>query len=111
VPPRGVYDAVDWPVIVLLASLLPVAGAMQATGTADLLARVLLDNIAHGDAMVGLAVILVTTMILTDLMNNAATAAVIARAKATNAPGRRYQGLTAATTLGPFSITRLGSSS
>jgi len=78
VPPRGVYDAVDWPVIVLLASLLPVAGAMQATGTADLLARVLLDNIAHGDAMVGLAVILVTTMILTDLMNNAATAAVMA---------------------------------
>lgn len=78
VPPRAVYDAVDWPVIVLLASLLPVAGAMQATGTADLLARVLLDNIAHGDAMVGLAVILVTTMILTDLMNNAATAAVMA---------------------------------
>jgi di/tricarboxylate transporter len=58
--------------------LLPVAGAMQATGAADVVARVLLDHIAQGDAVLGLAVILVTTMILTDLMNNAATAAVMA---------------------------------
>jgi di/tricarboxylate transporter len=78
VPPRAVYEAVDWPVIVLLAALLPVAGAMQATGAADLVARVLLDHVAQGNAVIGLVVILVTTMILTDLMNNAATAAVMA---------------------------------
>lgn len=78
VPPRAVYEPVDWPVIVLLAALLPVAGAMQATGAADLVARVLLDHVAQGNAVVGLVVILVTTMILTDLMNNAATAAVMA---------------------------------
>ncbi len=78
VPPRAVYEAVDWPVIVLLAALLPVAGAMQSSGTADLLARLLLDGLARGDAVIGLALILVTTMLLTDLMNNAATAAVMA---------------------------------
>jgi di/tricarboxylate transporter len=78
VPPRAVYEAVDWPVIVLLAALLPVAAAMQSTGTAVLIARVLLDHLAQGDAVMGLVVILVTTMILTDLMNNAATAAVMA---------------------------------
>ena len=78
VSPAQVYHAVDWPVVVLLAALLPVAGAMQATGAADLVARVLLDNLARGDAVIGLAVILITTMILTDLMNNAATAAVMA---------------------------------
>jgi di/tricarboxylate transporter len=77
VPPRAVYDAIDWPVIVLLAMLLPVAGAMQSTGAADLVARLLLDHVARGDAIVGLVVILVATMILTDLMNNAATAAVM----------------------------------
>jgi di/tricarboxylate transporter len=33
VPPRTVYDAIDWPVIVLLGALIPVAGAMEATGT------------------------------------------------------------------------------
>lgn len=78
VQPAQVYHAVDWPVVVLLAALLPVAGAMQATGTADLVARVLLDTLARGDAMIGVVVILVTTMVLTDLMNNAATAAVMA---------------------------------
>lgn len=78
VPPRAVYEAVDWPVIVLLAALLPVAGAMQSTGAADLVARLLLDTLARGDAVIGLALILLTTMVLTDLMNNAATAAVMA---------------------------------
>ena len=78
VHPRAVYTAVDWPVVVLLGALLPVAEAMQSTGTADLLARFLIDNVAQGGAVLGLAVILVTTMVLTDLMNNAATAAVMA---------------------------------
>lgn len=77
VPPRSVYEAVDWPVVVLLAALIPVAGAMQTTGTADLIARVLLDNVAQGHAVVALALILVVTMFLSDLMNNAATAAVM----------------------------------
>lgn len=78
VPLRSVYEAVDWPVIVLLAALLPVAGAMQNTGAADLIARLLLENVAQGNALVGLAVVMLTTMVLTDLMNNAATAAVMA---------------------------------
>jgi di/tricarboxylate transporter len=77
VPPRAVYEAIDWPVIVLLAMLLPVAGAMQSTGAADLVARFFLEQIARGDAVVGLVVILVATIVLTDLMNNAATAAVM----------------------------------
>jgi di/tricarboxylate transporter len=78
VPLRSVYEAVDWPVVVLLGALLPVAGAMQSTGAADFIARLLLENVAQGNALVGLAVIMITTMILTDLMNNAATAAVMA---------------------------------
>ena len=78
VPLRSIYEAVDWPVVVLLGALLPVAGAMQSTGAADFIARLLLENVAQGNALIGLAVIMVTTMILTDLMNNAATAAVMA---------------------------------
>ena len=77
VAPRAVYESIDWPVVVLLAMLLPVAGAMQSTGAADLVARLLLERIAQGDAIVGLVVILIATMVLTDLMNNAATAAVM----------------------------------
>lgn len=77
VPPRQVYSAIDWPVIVLLAALIPVAGAMQATGAADMLARFLVETVAQGNAIAALAVVLVTTMFLSDVMNNAATAAVL----------------------------------
>jgi di/tricarboxylate transporter len=77
VPPRQIYTAIDWSVIVLLAALIPVAGAMQATGAADVLARFLVDTIAQGNAIAALTVVLVTTMFLSDVMNNAATAAVM----------------------------------
>ncbi len=77
VPPRRVYDAIDWSVVVLLGALIPVAGAMEATGAADLVARLLLDTVAQGHAIAGLTLILVVTMFLSDVMNNAATAAVM----------------------------------
>lgn len=77
VPLRMVYQAVDWPVIVLLGALIPVAGAMESTGTADLIARFLLDNVVQGNPVAGLALILIVSMFLSDLMNNAATAAVM----------------------------------
>ena len=78
VPLRKLYDAVDWPVIVLLGALIPVAVAMETTGAADLLARSLLDTVARGSPVIALIIILVVTMTLSDLMNNAATAAVMA---------------------------------
>lgn len=77
VPPRSLYDAIDWPVIILLAALIPVAGAMASTGAADLLAGLLVEGVAQGNAVFALALILVVTMTLSDFMNNAATAAVM----------------------------------
>lgn len=61
----------------VLAALIPVAGAMETTGTAALIASLLMDNIAQGNAIVALAMVLIVTMFLSDLMNNAATAAVM----------------------------------
>ena len=77
VPLRAVYESIDWPVIVLLGALIPVAGAMSATGAADLLARLLMENLAQGNAIITLTLLLVVTMTLSDFMNNAATAAVM----------------------------------
>ena len=77
IPLRSVYQSVDWPVVVLLGALFPVAAAMQTTGTADLIARFLMQTVAQGNAVVALVVILVITMTLSDVMNNAATAAVM----------------------------------
>ena len=78
VPWRSLYEAVDWPVVVLLAALMPVATAMETTGTADWLARGLMENVVQGNAILALATVLVVTMMLSDVMNNAATAAVMA---------------------------------
>ncbi len=55
---------------------MPVAGTMSATGAADLLARLPMENLAQGNAIITL--LLVVTMTLADVMNNAATAAVYA---------------------------------
>jgi di/tricarboxylate transporter len=62
----------------LLGALIPVAMAMETTGAADLLARSLLGTVARGSPVIALIIILVVTMTLSDLMNNAATAAVMA---------------------------------
>lgn len=77
VPPRKVYDAVDWPVIVLLGALIPVAGAMENTGAADYLTRIMLEQVAGGAPVVALVLIMVITILLSSVMNNAATAAVM----------------------------------
>lgn len=77
VPLRSVYTAIDWPVVVLLAALIPVAGAMEATGTAELLATFLVGTVAQGHPVVALAMVMLVTMFLSDVMNNAATAAVM----------------------------------
>ena len=74
---RRIYGAIDWPVIVLLASLIPIAGAMASTGAADVIAETLLDRVAQGHAVIALVLILVVTMTLSDIMNNAATAAMM----------------------------------
>ena len=72
-PAQQVYAAIDWPVIVLLGALIPVAGAIESTGAADLMARVLIEDLAGGNAVIGLVAVLVITMMLSDFMNNAAT--------------------------------------
>ncbi|TIH10087.1 SLC13 family permease [Pseudomonas leptonychotis] len=77
VPLRQLYEAIDWPVIVLLGAMIPVAGAMSETGAADLLARLLMEHLAQGNPVVMLTLLLVVTMTLSDFMNNAATAAVM----------------------------------
>ena len=77
VPARDIYEAIDWPVILLLAALIPVAGAMTTSGAADLISRWLLEGIGQERPLIVLTLILVVTMTLSDFMNNAATAAVM----------------------------------
>ena len=75
---RELYDAVDWPVIVLLAAMIPVGGALQTTGTTALIATLILDLAAGAAPALVLALLLVVTMTLSDVLNNAATAVIAA---------------------------------
>ncbi|MDY0043007.1 MAG: SLC13 family permease [Desulforhabdus sp.] len=77
IPPRRFYDSVDWSVVVLLGALMPVAQALETSGTAALIARWLVYGFARGQTVFTLVLILIVTMTLSDFMNNAATAAVM----------------------------------
>jgi di/tricarboxylate transporter len=77
-PARDVYSAIEWPVVVLLAALIPVGAALETTGTAQLAADALaaLAGTLSPYAMLGL--VLVATMAITPVLNNAATVLVMA---------------------------------
>ena len=78
VPPRDIYDSVDWPVVVLLGAMIPIGQALEASGTTRLIAGALIDATAGFPPAVVLTLILIVTMTLSDVINNAATAVVMA---------------------------------
>jgi len=78
VPIRRVYDSVEWPVIVLLGSMIPIGGALQSTGGTALIAGGIVDISAGYSAVVVLTLLIVVTMTLSDVMNNTATAVIAA---------------------------------
>lgn len=72
------YRSIDWPVIVLLAAMIPVGQALEATGGAALIADQIMA-IAEGQAAwVAVTIILVGTMLLSNVVNNAAAAILVA---------------------------------
>jgi di/tricarboxylate transporter len=78
VPPRQVYDSIEWPVIVLLGSMIPLGAALESSGGTALIAD-LITGFADGySPVVVLVLLMVITMTLSDVMNNTATAVIAA---------------------------------
>jgi len=75
---REIYDDIDWPVIVLLAAMIPVGNALTTTGTTALVADSLVTVTEGMPIWLVLTLVLVVTMLLSDVINNAATALVMA---------------------------------
>lgn len=69
---------VDWSVIVLLAAMIPIGGALESTGTAGWLAGGIFAMAGDGGPMLLLALTLAVTMSLTPFLNNPATVVVLA---------------------------------
>jgi di/tricarboxylate transporter len=78
IPPRDLYASVDWPVIVLLAALIPIGDALLTTGTTTVVVSAFLGLQAGWPPVVVLTTLLILTMTLSDVINNAATAVVMA---------------------------------
>ncbi|MCB1761213.1 MAG: SLC13 family permease [Gammaproteobacteria bacterium] len=75
---REIYSQVDWSIIILLGAMIPVGHALETTG-ATIRITELLIALAGGDSPVLILVlIMVITMLLSSLVNNAATALVMA---------------------------------
>jgi len=78
VPAHQVYESVEWPVIVLLGSMIPIGAALESSGGTGLIAG-LITSLAAGYSPVLVLVLLMTvTMTLSDVMNNTATAVIAA---------------------------------
>mgnify|MGYP003670624130 FL=1 len=75
---REVYEAVEWPVIVLLASLIPLGLALESSGGTLLIAEAILSLTGALPTWGILALLMVVTMTLSDFLNNVATALIAA---------------------------------
>lgn len=77
-PLSELYQKIEWPVIVLLGSLIPLGTALQDTGGTDLIAAQLTGLTSGLPAWVTLTVLMLVTMTLSDVLNNTATSIVAA---------------------------------
>jgi di/tricarboxylate transporter len=77
-PLAELYDHVNWPVVVLLGSMIPLGAALDSSGGTALIAGLLLDWTAGLPAWAVLTLLMLVTMTLSDVLNNTATTIVAA---------------------------------
>lgn len=75
---REVYESIEWKVIVLLASLIPLAEAFERLGGAELLAGQIVTLTDGWPAWGALLLLMIVTMTLSDFLNNVATTLIAA---------------------------------
>jgi di/tricarboxylate transporter len=74
--PSKVYQSVEWPVVVLIGSLIPLGTALETSGVTELFAS---SVVAMGEGLPGwviLTILMALTMTLSDALNNTATAVI-----------------------------------
>ncbi|ATH79029.1 SLC13 family permease [Halomonas sp. KM007] len=86
-PLREGYQAIDGPVIVLLAAMLPVGEALETSGGAAIIANALLTFGLEWPVIVSLAGLFLLSMLLSNVVNNAAAALLMAPIAASLANG------------------------
>ena len=78
VGPREVYESVEWPVIVLLGSLIPLGTAFEEAGGTQLITTAIVGQTGGFPAWAILAIVMMVTMVLSDFLNSIATSLIAA---------------------------------
>ena len=78
IPLTDIYKAVDGPILVMLAALIPVSDSLRTSGGSDLIAGWLGAVAMNLPVWAALGLILVSAMAVTPFLNNAATVLVMA---------------------------------
>ena len=78
IPVKKMYGSVEWSVIVLLGSMIPIGMALEASGGTELIATTIVNASAGLSPAAVLVILMIVTMTLSDVMNNVATAVIAA---------------------------------
>ena len=78
VPLSELYTHIEWPVVVLLGSMIPLGAALETSGGTELIAGALVSLTDGLAPWIVLTVLMVVTMTLSDVLNNTATTIVAA---------------------------------
>ncbi len=78
IPLREIYKTVEWSVIVLLGSMIPIGVALEASGGTGLIASSIVNTASSLSPAGVMVVLMIVTMTLSDVMNNVATAVIAA---------------------------------
>ena len=75
---EGVYRHIDWPVVILLAAMIPIGNTLISYGITDSVSSYLAGLSSSVDYVWLVVLIMIITMFLSDIINNAATAVIMA---------------------------------
>lgn len=75
---KDFYDAIEWPIIIMLGALLPVGEALETSGGAESIANFMMLGSNFLSPTLMMALLMTTTILLTNLINNAASAVLMA---------------------------------
>ena len=75
---KDIYEKVDWPVIVLLGAMIPVGGALETSGTTQLIAQSVLRVGGELGPVAIVGMLIAASMALSNVVNNAAAAVLMA---------------------------------
>ncbi|MCO5156020.1 MAG: SLC13 family permease [Aquamicrobium sp.] len=78
VTPSDIYGSVEWPIIVLLAALIPIGNAFEEAGGTEIITHAIMSRTEGMPVWLILAIVMAVTMVLSDFINAIATALIAA---------------------------------